>query len=80
MMTNDHDTFFLHIRTVYVQKIIALMMGRAPMFPSGYATVDVLQLTDFFVLLIKAIRQHRAPHPYRFDSVTVSSRVFLRVV
>ena len=42
MMTNDHDTFFLHIRTVYVQKIIALMMGRAPMFPSGYATVDVL--------------------------------------
>ena len=82
MMTNDHDTFFLPIHTYGI-------------CPKNYCFNDgtcthvsfwvrhcwcPIQLTDFFVLLIKAIRQHRAPHPYRFDSVTVSSRVFLRVV
>ena len=43
-----------------------------------------LLLTDSPVVLIKAIRRHRAvrraPHPYRFDSATASSRVFWRVV
>ena len=40
-----------------------------------------IQLTDFPVVLIKAIRRHRAvwraPHPYWFDSVTDLSRFVL---
>jgi len=76
-------SIFLFIKTIHSARsgsnLECILLMRHPVAENSRCWCPI-QLTDFPIVLIEAIRRHRAPDPYQFDSATDASRVFRQVV